>query len=47
MAYEAPTLTEVGSIESLTLGQWAPGPQRDTSSWWGRWDIFGDPAPGS
>ncbi len=47
MAYEAPTLTEVGSIESLTLGQWAPGPARDTAAWWGFLDWRGDPVPGS
>jgi hypothetical protein len=49
MAYEAPTVSEVGSIESLTLGSWQPGPERDSFQWWifKIPDPWGDPSSGS
>jgi hypothetical protein len=49
MAYEAPTVTEIGSVESLTLGSLLTGPERDTFQI-GRWsfnDPWGDPSHGS
>jgi hypothetical protein len=45
MTYEAPKLVEVGSLHDLTLGRLLPGPMRDSSTWWGVLDIWGDPAP--
>ena len=53
MAYESPIISEVGSVESLTLGDLQIGPERDTSSWnIGRWHIRdsgrgGDPSTSS
>ncbi|MCB7137058.1 lasso RiPP family leader peptide-containing protein [Cellulosimicrobium marinum] len=40
MRYEAPSLTEVGSVQGLTLGKLKPGPDRDNAAWY---DIWGDP----
>jgi len=39
--YEAPRMTEVGSVHGLTMGKLASGPQKDNHIWW---DIWGDPA---
>ena len=41
MEYEAPQITEVGSVESMTLGKLAAGPAKDATVWW---DWLGDPA---
>lgn len=41
MTYEAPRITEVGTFADVTLGKWAPGPQRDNEFCW---DFLGDPA---
>lgn len=53
LTYSSPTLVELGTIESLTLGSLAPGNQRDSFQWW--WggvhyelrDPWGDPSVGS
>lgn len=49
MAYSAPVITELGSVEELTLGQLSPGPERDSFQWWGFRipDPWGDPSVGS
>jgi hypothetical protein len=49
MAYSAPSITELGSVESLTLGSIAPGPERDSFQWWifTVRDPWGDPSVGS
>jgi hypothetical protein len=53
MAYESPMISEVGSVESLTLGSLRVGPVRDTFQVdIGRWHIeipdpWGDPSHGS
>ncbi len=41
MRYEAPSLTEVGTVQGLTLGQLRTGPEKDNTIWW---DWLGDPA---
>ncbi len=41
MKYDAPRMTEVGSVRDLTLGKLASGPKKDNNIWW---DIWGDPA---
>ncbi|WP_324649617.1 lasso RiPP family leader peptide-containing protein [Georgenia sp. H159] len=38
--YEAPRMTEVGSVHGLTLGNPKHGPRKDNSNWF---DIWGDP----
>lgn len=40
MKYDAPRMTEVGSVRDLTLGKVPKGPQRDNAVWF---DIWGDP----
>lgn len=46
MEYSAPTIAEIGSIESITLGDLRPGPNQDTFQVWGVEidDWFGDPS---
>lgn len=41
MVYDAPRVTEVGSVHGLTLGKLSPGPAKDNTLWW---DWLGDPA---
>ena len=46
MEYEAPKLIEMGSVKDLTLGKWAPGPEKDNTLWYdslGYLDLWGDP----
>lgn len=49
MAYSPPVITELGSVEALTLGQLQPGPERDVFQWWifQVRDPWGDPSVGS
>ena len=49
MAYESPTISELGSVESLTLGSLATGPESDNFQWWifTIKDPWGDPSSGS
>lgn len=42
MVYDAPRMTEVGSVHGLTLGKWATGSAKDNTVWW---DWLGDPKP--
>ena len=49
MTYESPTISELGSVESLTLGSLQPGPEKDSFQWWifRIPDPWGDPSSGS
>ncbi|PYG00686.1 hypothetical protein SAMN05216184_103259 [Georgenia satyanarayanai] len=48
MAYEAPRVTEVGSVHGLTLGSQFLAAYTDNTVYWGEWKPNQPgPAPGS
>ena len=53
MVYESPIIREIGSVESLTMGSLATGPERDNFQWWisrsrtVEVTLQADPDPGS